>query len=200
VPPQGGRKPPQQEYVQIDTSNILFICGGTFDGLKQIVEKRLNNKQTMGFRTGEPEEKLALPENLMAHVLPDDLVKFGLIPEFIGRLPVLATLDQLDKEALIQVLVEPKNSVIRQYQRLFSLDGNVDLQFEEEALDAIAEQALKRGTGARALRSIIEEAMQDMMFEIPSRRDVRKVVVTAGTILNKAEPTVVTLNQLRNAS
>ncbi len=197
VPPQGGRKHPQQEYVQIDTSNILFICGGTFEGLRDIVSARLN-KQTLGFRMsrGDADEE----QNIMAQVQADDLVRYGLIPEFVGRLPVLATLDLLDKEALLRVLIEPKNALIKQYQRLFALDGNVDLHFTEDALEAIAEQALKRGTGARALRSIIEEVMQDIMFEIPSRRDVKRVVITAETILNQAEPTIVTLNQLRNAS
>jgi ATP-dependent Clp protease ATP-binding subunit ClpX len=198
VPPQGGRKHPQQEYVQIDTGNILFVCGGTFEGLRGIVEAR-RNRQTLGFRVeaGSAEDA---ESGYLAHVLPEDLVRYGLIPEFIGRLPVIATLDPLDKESLIQVLVEPKNSVIKQYQRLFSLDGNVDLTFAEDALDAIAEEALKRGTGARALRSIIEEVMQDIMFEIPSRRDVKRVVISADTIRERAEPTIVTLNQLRNAS
>ena len=198
VPPQGGRKHPQQEYVQIDTSNILFVCGGTFEGVRHIIESRLN-RQTLGFRV-EGEGTRGETDDVLAHLLPEDLVKYGLIPEFVGRLPVLATLDPLDREALIQVLVEPKNSVVKQYQRLFALDGNVDLVFSEDALEAIAGEALKRGTGARALRSIIEEVMQDIMFEIPSRRDVKKVVVTADTILNGAEPAIITVNQLRNAS
>jgi len=198
VPPQGGRKHPQQEYVQIDTSNILFICGGTFEGLRPIIEARLN-RQTIGFRVDASDVGLD-GQDLLAHVLPEDLVKFGLIPEFIGRLPVLASLDLLDEEALVRVLVEPKNALVKQYERLFALDGNVDLVFTEDALDAIASEALKRGTGARALRSIIEEVMQDIMFEIPSRRDVKKVVVTADTILRKAEPAIITLNQLKTAS
>jgi ATP-dependent Clp protease ATP-binding subunit ClpX len=197
VPPQGGRKHPQQEYVQIDTSNILFICGGAFDGLQPIIEARLR-RRTMGFRdTGDG---AAEGESLMAHVLPEDLVKYGLIPEFIGRLPVAATLDPLTKNDLIHVLMEPKNSLVKQYQRLFSLDGNVDLTFTEDALDAIASEAIQRGTGARALRSIIEEVMQDIMFEVPSRRDVRRVVITADTIRKKSQPIIETLNQLRNAS
>jgi ATP-dependent Clp protease ATP-binding subunit ClpX len=196
VPPQGGRKHPQQEYVQIDTANILFICGGTFEGLRQIIESRLN-RQTLGFRVDVAKES---DMEVLANVLPEDLVRFGLIPEFIGRLPVLATVDPLDKEALIQVLVAPKNALIKQYQRLFALDGNVDLVFTEDALDAIADQAIRRGTGARALRAIIEEVMQDLMFEIPSRRDVKRVVVTSETILHKQEPEIITLSQLRNAS
>jgi ATP-dependent Clp protease ATP-binding subunit ClpX len=197
VPPQGGRKHPQQEYVQIDTSNILFICGGAFDGIKPIIEARLR-RRTLGFR--DAGEGTADDESLMAQVLPDDLVKFGLIPEFIGRLPVVATLDPLTKDDLIHVLMEPKNSLVKQYQRLFALDGNVDLVFTDDALDAIATEAIKRGTGARALRSIIEEVMQDIMFEVPSRRDVRRVVVNADTILHQAQPVIETVNQLRNAS
>jgi ATP-dependent Clp protease ATP-binding subunit ClpX len=198
VPPQGGRKHPQQEYVQIDTANILFVCGGTFEGLRPIVEARLN-RQTLGFRVHGVDGK-ADSSDYLAHILPEDLVKFGLIPEFVGRLPVIASLDLLDKEALIQVLTEPKNALIKQYQRLFALDGNVDLVFTDHALHAIADEAMKRGTGARALRSIIEEVMQDIMFEIPSRRDVKKVVVTEETILEGTEPTVLTVNQLKNAS
>ena len=197
VPPQGGRKHPQQEYVQIDTSNILFICGGAFDGLQPIIETRLR-RRTMGFR--DSGDSVAADESLMAHVLPEDLVKYGLIPEFIGRLPVAATLDPLTKNDLIHVLMEPKNSLVKQYQRLFSLDGNVDLTFTDDALDAIASEAILRGTGARALRSIIEEVMQDIMFEVPSRRDVRRVVITADTIRKKSQPIIETLNQLRNAS
>ena len=197
VPPQGGRKHPQQEYVQIDTSNILFICGGAFDGLQPIIESRLR-RRTLGFRGAG--DSLAEGESLMAHVLPEDLVKYGLIPEFIGRLPIAATLDPLTKSDLIHVLMEPKNSLVKQYQRLFSLDGNVDLTFTDDALDAIASEAIQRGTGARALRSIIEEVMQDIMFEVPSRRDVRRVVITADTILKRSQPIIETLNQLRNAS
>jgi ATP-dependent Clp protease ATP-binding subunit ClpX len=198
VPPQGGRKHPQQEYVQIDTGNILFICGGTFEGLKDIVQTR-RNRQTLGFRVNESVAEES-ESSYLAHVLPEDLVRYGLIPEFIGRLPVIATLDPLDRESLIRVLQEPKNSIIKQYQRLFSLDGNVDLVFSDDALNAIADEAMSRGTGARALRSIIEEVMQDIMFEIPSRRDVKRVVVTEDTIRDKAEPAIITLNQLRNAS
>jgi ATP-dependent Clp protease ATP-binding subunit ClpX len=197
VPPQGGRKHPQQEYVQIDTSNILFICGGTFEGLRQVVESRLNH-QTIGFRVENPDRQRS--DDYLAHVLPEDLVRFGLIPEFIGRLPVIGTLDPLDRESLVQVLVEPKNSLVKQYQRLFALDGNVDLTFEEDALTAIAERALERGTGARALRSIIEETMQNLMFEIPSRRDVIQVKVMRDAILRKAEPEIITRDQLKKAS
>ncbi|MFN3650161.1 MAG: ATP-dependent Clp protease ATP-binding subunit ClpX [Armatimonadota bacterium] len=199
VPPQGGRKHPQQEYVQIDTTNILFICGGSFEGLREIVQSRFN-RQSIGFRMAGSDKPDLGEEEIMANVLPEDLLRFGLIPEFVGRLPVLATLDQLDKDALVRILVEPRNAIVKQYQRLFSLDGNVDLVFTEDALDAIADEALKRGTGARALRSIIEDVMQDIMFEIPSRRDVKKVVITKETIQSKAEPAIITLNQLKNAS
>jgi ATP-dependent Clp protease ATP-binding subunit ClpX len=198
VPPQGGRKHPQQEYVQINTANILFICGGTFEGLDKIVERRLDH-QTMGFRASvkSPSEK---PADALCQVLPDDLLNYGLIPEFIGRLPVMATLENLDKGALIRILTEPKNALVKQYQRLFALDGNVDLVFTDDSLDAIATEAMKRATGARALRTIIEEVMLDIMYDIPSRRDVKKVIVTADTILHRKEPAIITLNQLKTAS
>jgi ATP-dependent Clp protease ATP-binding subunit ClpX len=199
VPPQGGRKHPQQEYVQINTANILFICGGTFEGLGRIIEQRLQ-QQTLGFRAALGGTDTATEADLIAKLIPDDLLKFGLIPEFVGRLPVLATLDSLDKEAMKRILVEPKNALIKQYQRLFSMDGAVDLVFTDDALDAIAEDALKRRMGARALRTVIEEVMLDIMYDIPSRRDVKKVVITADTIRRKTEPAIITLNQLKTAS
>jgi ATP-dependent Clp protease ATP-binding subunit ClpX len=198
VPPQGGRKHPQQEYVQINTANILFICGGTFEGLDKIIERRLSH-QSLGFRAQMGEERKPIAD-LLANVLPEDLLKYGLIPEFIGRLPVVSTLEPLDKAALIRILVEPKNALVKQYQRLFAMDGNVDLVFTEDSLEAIAEEALKRTTGARALRTIIEEVMLDIMYDIPSRRDVKKVVVTADTIRDRKEPAIITLNQLKTAS
>jgi ATP-dependent Clp protease ATP-binding subunit ClpX len=198
VPPQGGRKHPQQEYVQINTANILFICGGTFEGLGKIIERRLC-RQTLGFRAQMGPEKKPLGD-VLGHVLPDDLLQYGLIPEFIGRLPVVSTLEPLDKDALIRILVEPKNALVKQYQRLFAMDGSVDLVFTEDSLEAIATEALKRATGARALRTIIEEVMLDIMYEIPSRRDVKKVIVTADTILERKEPAIITLNQLKTAS
>ena len=198
VPPQGGRKHPQQEYVQINTANILFICGGTFEGLDKLIETRFGSGR-MGFGAVHAEEKA--PEgSLLSHTLPEDLLKYGLIPEFIGRLPVIATLDPLDEEALIRILVEPKNALVKQYQRLFQLDGNVDLVFTEDSLAAVAREALKRKTGARALRTIVEEVMLDIMYEIPSRRDVKKVVVSKDTILQRKEPVIITLNQLKTAS
>jgi ATP-dependent Clp protease ATP-binding subunit ClpX len=198
VPPQGGRKHPQQEYVQINTANILFICGGTFEGLDKLIERRMT-VQSLGFRAGLDKEK-GPKGPVLSHVLPADLLKYGLIPEFIGRLPVMATLDPLDEEALIRILVEPKNALVKQYQRLFALDGNVDLVFTQDSLDAIAREAIKRSTGARALRTIIEEVMLDIMYEIPSRRDVKKVIVTEDTILHRKEPAIITLNQLKTAS
>jgi ATP-dependent Clp protease ATP-binding subunit ClpX len=198
VPPQGGRKHPQQEYVQINTANILFICGGTFEGLDKLIESRFGSGR-MGFGAVNAEERA--PEgSLLSHTLPEDLLKYGLIPEFIGRLPVVATLDPLDQDALVRILVEPKNALVKQYQRLFALDGNVDLVFTDDSLSAIAREALKRKTGARALRTIVEEVMLDIMYEIPSRRDVKKVVVSKDTILQRKEPVIITLNQLKTAS
>jgi ATP-dependent Clp protease ATP-binding subunit ClpX len=198
VPPQGGRKHPQQEYVQINTANILFVCGGTFEGLDRLIETRFRSGR-MGFGAINAEDK-APGGSLLAHTLPEDLLKYGLIPEFIGRLPVIATLDPLDEPALMRILVEPKNALVKQYQRLFQLDGSVDLVFTDDSLQAIAREALKRKTGARALRTIVEEVMLDIMYEIPSRRDVKKVVVSKDTILQRKEPVIITLNQLKTAS
>ena len=198
VPPQGGRKHPQQEYVQIDTTNILFICGGTFEGLTRVIDQRISH-QTLGFRArsdGQPESD----EELLQHLIPEDLLQFGLIPEFIGRLPVITTLGPLDEKALVRILIEPRNALIKQYQHLFSLDGNVELVCTEESLHTIAQEALKCSTGARALRTVIEEVMQDVMFEIPSRTDVRKVIITQETINREEDPVIVTLNQLKAAS
>jgi len=197
VPPQGGRKHPQQEYVQIDTTHILFICGGTFEGLSETISRRLS-RQTVGFRAHQHEE---IPESeILTHVLPEDLLKFGLIPEFVGRLPVIATLDPLDEEMLVRILVEPKNSLIRQYERLLAIDGGVELEVTPEARVAMAQEALRRGTGARALRSVFEEVMQEVMFEVPSRRDVKKVRITRDTIVNRTPPELITLNEMKLAS
>jgi ATP-dependent Clp protease ATP-binding subunit ClpX len=197
VPPQGGRKHPQQEYVQIDTSNILFVCGGTFEGLQEIVEAR-TRRRSIGFRVSEDAGETS---GLGPGIIADDLVKYGLIPEFVGRLPVIATLDPLDKETLVRILTEPKNSVVKQYQRLLSLDGNVDLVFRDGAFEAIAEEALKRNIGARALRSIIEERMQEAMFTIPSERGVGQVLFTRENIEDGSGPEIITRSQqLRNAS
>jgi ATP-dependent Clp protease ATP-binding subunit ClpX len=177
VPPQGGRKHPQQEYIQINTRNILFICGGAFDGLEQIVESRVG-KRRIGF-TGD--DLAAKESNVLRCVEPEDLQRYGMIPEIVGRLPVTVPLDSLDEDALIRILQEPKNALVKQYDKMFELEG-IGLTFEPAAIRAIAKGALERGTGARGLRSIIETVMRDVMFEIPSRRDVREVVVTAESI------------------
>lgn len=186
IPPQGGRKHPHQEFIQLDTTNILFILGGAFDGIENIVERRLG-KGSLGFSVdsealSEQEKK----ENLKK-IEPEDLLKFGLIPEFIGRVPYIVALQELDKDALIRVLVEPKNALVKQYQKMFEMDG-VSLVFEDEALEAIAEQALKRKTGARGLRAILEDVMMDIMFDIPSREDIVRVRITKDAILGKNEP------------
>ncbi len=188
VPPQGGRKHPQQEFIQIDTSNILFICGGVFDGLLDIIRQRTRNR-TMGFGSSRASARRELSDDeLLAQVMPQDLMKFGLIPEFIGRLPNIATVEHLDKEALKRVLVEPKNALLKQYKKLLALLDDVQLVVTDDALDAIAEKALERKTGARALRAVIEEVMLDVMFDIPSRDDVNRCTITAETILEGAEP------------
>jgi ATP-dependent Clp protease ATP-binding subunit ClpX len=189
VPPQGGRKHPQQEYVQIDTSNILFICGGAFDGLEQIVERRMNQR-TLGFRA-DRKDGTRRSDNVFSEVLPEDLLRFGLIPEFVGRLPVVSALTPLDPEALVRVLVEPRNALVKQYQRLFQLDG-VELVFTPNALQEIASQAMARRTGARALRTILEEVMLDIMYEIPSNAgEIESVRVTDATVRDRVEPEVV---------
>ncbi|MCD9153726.1 ATP-dependent Clp protease ATP-binding subunit ClpX [Aeromicrobium duanguangcaii] len=189
VPPQGGRKHPHQEFIQIDTTNVLFIVGGAFAGLDQIIEQR-SGKKTLGFNsdlTPVVEEK---ESERLSKVVPTDLLKFGLIPEFIGRLPVIAAVNKLDKPALISILTEPRNALTKQYVRLFAID-DVELEFTEDACEAMAELALERDTGARGLRSIVEDALQDIMYEIPSRDDVAKVIVTAETVRDHAAPTVV---------
>ena len=188
VPPQGGRKHPQQEYVQIDTSNILFICGGAFDGLSEIIEQRRNRK-SLGFRASLAAEVDSIEDDPFSHVLPDDLQRYGLIPEFIGRLPVTAALAPLDEAALVRILTEPRNALTRQYRRFFELDG-VGLHFTEGALAEIARQAIERKTGARALRTIIEEATLDIMYEVPSQREIEEVVITEATIRDKQAPDI----------
>lgn len=198
VPPQGGRKHPQQEYVHIDTSNILFICGGAFDGLADIISRRIN-QNTMGFRGTQNSKVDFNVGEVFAHVMPEDLLKFGLIPEFVGRLPIVSTLNALDQDALVKILSEPKNALVKQYRKFFDYDG-VDLVFTEDALRAIAGEAMKRGMGARALRAIIEEVMLNIMYEIPSCKDVKKCIISEDTILNKKEPTLVTLSEVKQAS
>ncbi len=190
VPPQGGRKHPHQEFIQIDTTNVLFICGGAFDGIEKIISNRVGTK-TMGFGAEvKSRENRNIGESLR-QIMPEDLLKFGLIPEFVGRLPVTVTLDSLDEDALVRILTEPKNALVKQYQKLLELDG-VQLEFKEEALRAVAQAALKRKTGARGLRSIIEEVMCNVMYDVPSRTDVSKCIVTKEAIVNKDEPILVT--------
>ncbi|MFC9539385.1 ATP-dependent protease ATP-binding subunit ClpX [Lysinibacillus sp. NPDC056959] len=185
VPPQGGRKHPHQEFLQIDTTNILFIVGGAFDGIESIIKRRQGEK-VIGF--GSDPNKIDMEEgSIMAKLIPEDLLKFGLIPEFIGRLPVLASLEQLNEAALVQILTEPKNALAKQYQKMLELDG-VELEFDEGALSEIAKEAIERKTGARGLRSIIESTMLDVMYELPSREDVKKCIITAKTITDKEKP------------
>jgi len=186
VPPQGGRKHPHQDFIQINTANILFICGGAFEGLDKIVEQRLGSNKTMGFR-GSDKVDTKLEESVLTHLIPDDLLKYGLIPEFVGRLPVAVSLDSLNKDALIRILTEPKNAVIKQYQKFLQLD-RVELVFTNDALDAAAEGALKQRTGARGLRSIIEDVLLDVMYEIPSRGDVKRVIINSDVITAHHKP------------
>ncbi len=190
VPPQGGRKHPHQEFIQIDTTNILFICGGAFDGIDKIISARTSNK-TLGFGAEIRSKTKGNVGEILRNILPEDLLKFGLIPEFVGRLPVVVTLDALDEAALIRILGEPKNALIKQYQKFLEID-NVQLEFKEDALQAIAGEALKRKTGARGLRSIIEGIMRNVMYEVPSRTDVARCVVTKEVVLSKEEPVLVT--------
>lgn len=186
VPPQGGRKHPHQEYLKIKTDDILFICGGAFDGLDKIIGRRVNAK-TIGFGTEMIDPGSEASDDLLAQLAPEDLLSFGLIPEFIGRLPVAVTLQDLDEEALMRILTEPKNSLVRQYKHLFSYE-DVTLDFDEEALRAIAREAVQRKTGARGLRGIIEDTMMEVMFEIPSNKDVARCLISEDTILKRAEP------------
>lgn len=199
VPPQGGRKHPHQDFIQINTANILFICGGAFEGLEKIVEQRLGSSKAMGFRshgTAAAASKEA-EESILAQLIPDDLLKYGLIPEFVGRLPVAVSLDSLDKNALIRILTEPKNAIIKQYQKLLQLD-RVELSFTSDALEAAAESALRQKTGARGLRSIIEDVLLDVMYEIPSRADVKKVVINGDVISHNNKPLLITRSERAN--
>ena len=189
VPPQGGRKHPHQEFIQIDTTNVLFICGGAFAGLEKIIESRVG-KSGMGFGAVLRVKTDRTTADAFGEVMPEDLLKFGMIPEFVGRLPVITSVHNLDREALIRILTEPRNALIRQYRRLFELDG-VDLEFTEDALEAVADQAILRGTGARGLRAILEEVLLSVMYEVPSRKDVEKVVISAEVVLENVNPTLV---------
>ncbi len=196
VPPQGGRKHPHQDFIQINTANILFICGGAFEGLDKIVEQRLGSNKTMGFRSvAAPEQS---EESVLTKLIPDDLLKYGLIPEFVGRLPVAVSLDSLDKDALIRILTEPKNAIVKQYQKFLQLD-RVELVFTPDALDAAAEGALKQRTGARGLRSIIEDVLLEIMYEIPSRADVKKVIINSEVIIQRNKPLLVTRTERATA-
>lgn len=189
VPPQGGRKHPQQEFIQIDTTNILFIVGGAFDGIKGIVKSRLGDK-TIGFGTDSDKAPDLDNRNIMQAVIPEDLLKFGFIPEFIGRLPILTALDKLDEKDLVRILTEPKNALVKQYKKLIELDG-AELEFAPGALTKMAELAISRNTGARGLRSIIEDTMRDIMFDLPSRKDVSKVIITPETVTDHKEPELI---------
>jgi len=189
VPPQGGRKHPHQEFIQIDTTNILFVVGGAFAGLEHIIEQRAG-KKSLGFSSELQTRKDADVDTLYSQVRPEDLLKFGLIPEFVGRLPVIATVDKLHESDLIRILNEPRNALTKQYQKLFELD-NVDLEFTQDAIEAIADQAMLRGTGARGLRAILEEVLLNVMYDVPSRDDVAKVVVTKEVVCDNVNPTLV---------
>jgi ATP-dependent Clp protease ATP-binding subunit ClpX len=189
VPPQGGRKHPHQEFIQIDTTNVLFICGGAFAGLEKIIEQRAGSNG-IGFNSVLRVRSKNITEDSFGEVMPEDLLKFGMIPEFVGRLPVITSVHNLDREALISILTVPRNAFIKQYKRLLELDG-VDLEFTPDAVEAIADQALLRGTGARGLRAIMEEVLQSVMFEVPSRKDVERVVITREAVLENVNPTLV---------
>lgn len=195
VPPQGGRKHPHQEFIQIDTSNILFVCGGAFEGLDKIVEARIK-EQSLGFRANIESRKEKKIGDILSQVMPEDLLKYGLIPEFVGRLPIVVAFHPLDEEALRRILVEPKNALVRQYQRIFQMDA-VELRFTNEAIASIAREAYKRKTGARALRSIIEDIMLDIMYEIPSHNNVRKCVITPEVVEKKKEPILYHLEEMQ---
>ena len=195
VPPQGGRKHPHQEFIQINTENILFICGGAFEGLDNLIKDR-TGKKSIGFGTNLQENKKEDENEILKQLLPQDLLKFGLIPEFVGRLPIIATLKELDKQALLDIITKPKNSLVKQYKKLFEID-HVDLEFEDDALDAIVDKAIERKTGARGLRSILEEIMRDIMFEIPSNPKIEKCIITKDTIKKGGKPELI-INENRN--
>jgi ATP-dependent Clp protease ATP-binding subunit ClpX len=186
VPPQGGRKHPHQEFLQIDTTNILFICGGAFVALDELIERRMNEK-SLGFGADIKSKKERRTTQSLENVLPEDLIKYGLIPEFVGRLPVVATLEELDEEALVRILQEPKNSLIRQYQTIFEFEG-VELKFTEEAMVAVAKEALKRSVGARGLRVILEELMLDLMYTVPSQRDIKQCLINEDVVVSRTQP------------
>jgi len=189
VPPQGGRKHPHQEFLQIDTSNVLFICGGAFDGLERVIADRVG-KRAVGFGADVKSVNERANLDLLAEVLPEDLQKYGLIPEFIGRLPVVGVVDQLDHSALTRILIEPRNALVKQYQRMFELDG-VELEFTDDAISAVVDQAILRNTGARGLRAILEEVLLGVMYEVPSREDIARCIIDGDAVLEKVNPTLV---------
>ena len=189
VPPQGGRKHPHQEFLQIDTTNVLFICGGAFAGLEQIIEQRIG-RRGVGFNAAVVSKLDKDPGELFAQVLPEDLLKFGLIPEFVGRLPMVGAVHSLDRESLVRILVEPKNALVKQYQKFFEME-EVELEFSTDALEAVADQALRRGTGARGLRAILEEVLLNTMYDLPGRTDVGRVIIDAATVNEKVNPTLI---------
>ncbi len=189
VPPQGGRKHPHQEFLQINTENILFICGGAFEGIESIIKDR-TGKNTIGFGTSVESKKEISQSEIYKQILPQDLLKFGMIPEFVGRLPIVATLDELTREALIEIVTKPKNALVKQYKKLVELDG-VELEFDKEALEVIVDKAIERKTGARGLRSIIEEIMRDVMYEIPNNKKIAKCIITKETVLENKEPELI---------
>ncbi len=193
VPPQGGRKHPHQEFIQLDTTNVLFICGGAFDGVDKIILNR-TGKKSMGFGAEIINRKEQKIGEILRKILPEDLLKYGLIPEFVGRLPIIVTLDALDENALIRILTEPRNALVKQYEKLFELDG-VSLEFSQDALKGVAEEALKRNTGARGLRSILEEVMLDVMYDIPSRNDIAKCIITKETIQKREQPRIIAMDR-----
>jgi ATP-dependent Clp protease ATP-binding subunit ClpX len=198
VPPQGGRKHPHQEFIQIDTSNILFICGGAFEGIDKIIQQRTGHK-AMGFGADIKTKKEKRIGEILEQILPQDLLRYGLTPEFVGRVPIIVTLDALDEEALVRILTEPKNALVKQYQKLFDLDG-VTLEFTEDSLRAISSEAMRRNTGARGLRAIVEDIMLDVMYDIPSRADVTKCVVTKDVVAKKESPLLVTVEPKRRVN
>jgi ATP-dependent Clp protease ATP-binding subunit ClpX len=194
VPPQGGRKHPHQEFIQIDTTNVLFICGGAFAGLERIIDSRVGHKG-IGFGAQLRSKHDIDTTDVFSDVMPEDLLKYGMIPEFVGRLPVITSVHNLDREALIRILTEPRNALVKQYRRLMELD-NVELEFDDEAMEAIADQAILRGTGARGLRAIMEEVLLSVMYEVPSRKDVARVVITRDVVLKHVNPTLVPREKL----
>jgi ATP-dependent Clp protease ATP-binding subunit ClpX len=198
VPPQGGRKHPHQEFIQIDTSNILFICGGAFEGIDKIIQNRVGEK-VMGFGADIKKREEKEIGEILNMILPQDLLRYGLIPEFVGRVPIVVTLDALDADSLVKILTEPKNALVKQYKKLFELDG-VDLEFMDDAMQAIADEALRRNTGARGLRAIIEDIMLDVMYDVPSRIDITKVVITRDVVEKKEDPLIVTVDARRKVN